>query len=129
MGRGALCSPCHMSIIFVLGTFVICHSSLTEKALCDHITFYMEYPVDYIDRPRLYGDSVTFLVHWSSGEVTEEGVENLIPGSVELLEQYLIEFGEIMTDKLRESTLKCFHDREFKENVYRTIKVFDNRGR
>ena len=96
-------------LLFVLGTFVICHSSLTEKALCDHITFYMEYPVDFIDRPRLYGDVVTFLVHWSSGEVTEEDVKNLIPGSVSLLEEYLIEFGHYLSVFIIIIDLKLFY--------------------
>ena len=54
----------------------------------------MEFPVDYIDRPRLYGKTVTFLVHWEDGSVTEEEVSNLIPGSVQLVEQYLFEFGD-----------------------------------
>ena len=92
----------------MIGTFVIYHSSLTEKALCYLITFLMEFPVDFIERPRLYGNIVTFLVHWSDGSVTEEDEKNLIPGSVFLIEQYLFEFGEIMNDKLREKILAYF---------------------
>ena len=70
--------------------------------------FLMEFPVDFIERPRLYGNIVTFLVHWSDGSVTEEDEKNLIPGSVFLIEQYLFEFGEIMNDKLREKILAYF---------------------
>lgn len=95
-------------ILFMISTFVICHSSLIEKALCYQITFLMEFPVDYIERPRLYGKLVTFLVHWSDGSVTEEEVSNLIPGSVMLVEEFLVEFGDIMTDLLRERILSYF---------------------
>ena len=52
--------------------------------LSDH--FLMEFPVAFIERPRLYGDRVTFLVHWEDRSVTEEEVKNLIPGSVFLIE-------------------------------------------
>ena len=95
-------------LLFVLGTFVICHSSLTEKALCDHITFYMEFPVLKIERPRLYGDKVTFLITWEDGSVTEEDLSNLIPGSIQLVEEYLIEYEDIMTDFLRKQILSYF---------------------
>lgn len=95
-------------ILFMIDTFVICHSSLIEKALCYQITFLMEFPVAYIERPRLYGDRVTFLVHWEDRSVTEEEVKNLIPGSVFLLEEYLLEYGDYMTDKLREKILAYF---------------------
>ena len=74
--------------------------------LSDH--FLMEFPVDFIERPRLYGNIVTFLVHWSDGSVTEEEEKYLIPGSVQLIEEFLIEYGEIMTDKLRERILSYF---------------------
>ena len=56
--------------------------------------FLMEFPVAYIERPRLYGDRVTFLVHWEDRSVTEEEVSNLIPGSVFLIEQWLLEYEE-----------------------------------
>ena len=68
----------------------------------------MEFPIDFIERPRLYGNTVTFLVHWSDGSVTEEEVKNLIPGSVFLIEQYLLEYSDYMTDKLREKILAYF---------------------
>ena len=54
----------------------------------------MEFPVAYIERPRLYGDRVTFLVRWEDRSVTEEEVKNLIPGSVYLIEQWLIEYED-----------------------------------
>ena len=95
-------------ILFMIYTFVICHSSLIEKALCYHITFLMEYPVAYIERPRLYGDRVTFLVRWEDRSVTEEEVSNLIPGSVFLLEQWLVEYEDTIADKLRERILSYF---------------------
>ena len=95
-------------ILFMVGTFVIYHSSLIEKALCYQITFLMEFPVAFIERPRLYGDRVTFLVHWEDRSVTEEEVKNLIPGSVLLIEEYLLEYGDYMTDKLREKILAYF---------------------
>lgn len=95
-------------ILFMISTFVICHSSLIEKALCYQITFFMEYPVNFIERPRLYGDRVTFLVHWEDRSVTEEEVKNLIPGSVSLVEQWLIEYEDTISDKLREKILAYF---------------------
>ena len=95
-------------ILFMIYTFVICHSSLIEKALCYQITFLMEFPVAYIERPRLYGDRVTFLVRWEDRSVTEEEVSNLIPGSVFLLEQWLVEYEDTITDKLREKILEYF---------------------
>ena len=95
-------------ILFMISTFVICHSSSTEKALCYHITFLMEFPVDFIERPRLYGDRVTFLVHWEDRSVSEEEVKNLIPGSVFLVEQWLIEYEDTIADKLREKILSYF---------------------
>lgn len=95
-------------ILFMISTFVICHSSLIEKALCYQITFLMEYPVAYIERPRLYGDRVTFLVRWEDRSVTEEEVSNLIPGSVFLIEQWLVEYEDTIADKLREKILEYF---------------------
>ena len=95
-------------ILFMISTFVICHSSLIEKALCYQITFFMEFPVNFIERPRLYGDRVTFLVHWEDRSVSEEEVKNLIPGSVFLLEQWLIEYEDTIADKLRERILSYF---------------------
>ena len=95
-------------ILFMINTFVICHSSLIEKALCYHITFLMEFPVAFIERPRLYGDHVTFLVHWEDRSVSEEEVKNLIPGSVQLIEEFLIEYEETIADKLRERILSYF---------------------
>lgn len=95
-------------ILFMISTFVICHSSLIEKALCYQITFLMEFPVAYIERPRLYGDRVTFLVHWRDYPATEEEVSNLIPGSVFLIEQWLIEYEDTIADKLRERILSYF---------------------
>lgn len=95
-------------ILFMISTFVICHSSLIEKALCYQITFLMEFPVAYIERPRLYGDRVTFLVRWEDRSVTEEEVSNLIPGSVFLVEQWLVEYEDTITDKLREKILAYF---------------------
>ena len=95
-------------ILFMIYTFVICHSSLIEKALCYQITFLMEFPVAYIERPRLYGDRVTFLVRWEDHSVTEEEVSNLIPGSVLLLEQWLVEYEDTIADKLRERILSYF---------------------
>ena len=89
-------------ILFMFSTFVICHSSLIEKALCYQITFLMEFPVAFIERPRLYGDRVTFLVHWEDRSVSEEEVSNLIPGSVFLIEQWLVEYEDTIADKLRE---------------------------
>jgi len=74
--------------------------------LSDH--FFMEFPVAYIGRPRLYGDHVTFLVRWEDRSVTEEEVSNLIPGSVQLIEEFLIEFENTITDKLRERILSYF---------------------
>ena len=95
-------------ILFMISTFVICHSSLIEKALCYQITFFMEFPVNFIERPRLYGDRVTFLVHWEDRSVSEEEVKNLIPGSVFLLEQWLVEYEDTIADKLRERILAYF---------------------
>ena len=95
-------------ILFLISTFVICRSSLFEKALCYHITFFMEFPVAFIERPRLYGDRVTFLVHWEDRSVSEEEVKNLIPGSVFLVEQWLIEYEDTIADKLREKILAYF---------------------
>ena len=95
-------------ILFMINTFVICHSSLIEKALCYQITFLMEFPVAYIERPRLYGDRVTFLVHWEDRSVSEEEVKNLIPGSVYLIEQWLVEYEDTIADKLRERILSYF---------------------
>ena len=95
-------------ILFMIGTFVICHSSLIEKALCYQITFLMEFPVAFIERPRLYEDRVTFLVHWEDRSVTEEEVSNLIPGSVFLIEQWLLEYEDTIADKLREKILAYF---------------------
>ena len=95
-------------ILFMFNTFVICHSSLIEKALCYQITFFMEFPVNFIERPRLYGDRVTFLVHWEDRSVTEEEVKNLIPGSVYLIEQWLVEYEDTIADKLRERILSYF---------------------
>ena len=74
--------------------------------LSDH--FLMEFPVAYIERPRIYGDRVTFLVHWEDRSVTEEEVKNLIPGSVYLIEQWLIEYEDTIAEKLRESILSYF---------------------
>lgn len=68
----------------------------------------MEFPVAYIERPRLYGDRVTFLVRWEDRSVTEEEVSNLIPGSVFLLEQWLVEYEDTIADKLRERILSYF---------------------
>ena len=95
-------------ILFMISTFVICHSSLFEKALCYQITFLMEFPVAFIERPRLYGGRVTFLVHWEDRSVTEEEVSNLIPGSVQLVEEFLIEYEDTIADKLRERILSYF---------------------
>ena len=95
-------------ILFMFCTFGICHSSLIEKALCYQITFLMEFPVAYIERPRLYGDRVTFLVRWEDRSVTEEEVSNLIPGSVQLIQEFLIEYEDTITDKLREKILEYF---------------------
>lgn len=95
-------------ILFMINTFVICHPSLIEKALCYQITFLMEFPVAYIERPRLYGDRVTFLVRWEDRSVTEEEVSNLIPGSVFLIEQWLVEYEDTIADKLRERILSYF---------------------
>lgn len=74
--------------------------------LSDH--FFMEFPVAYIERPRLYGDRVTFLVRWEDRSVTEEEVSNLIPGSVQLIQEFLIEYELTITDKLREKILAYF---------------------
>ena len=74
--------------------------------LSDH--FFMEYPVNFIERPRIYGDRVTFLVHWEDRSVTEEEVKNLIPGSVYLIEQWLLEYEDTIADKLRERILSYF---------------------
>ena len=68
----------------------------------------MEYPVAYIERPRLYGDRVTFLVHWRDYPATEEEVKNLIPGSVQLIQEFLIEYENTIADKLREKILAYF---------------------
>ena len=68
----------------------------------------MEFPVAFIERPRLYDDRVTFLVHWEDRSVTEEEVSNLIPGSVFLLEQWLVEYEDTIADKLRERILSYF---------------------
>lgn len=68
----------------------------------------MEYPVNFIERPRLYGDRVTFLVHWEDRSVTEEEVKNLIPGSVQLIQEFLIEYELTIADKLREKILAYF---------------------
>lgn len=68
----------------------------------------MEFPVAFIERPRLYSDRVTFLVHWEDRSVTEEEVNNLIPGSVFLVEQWLIEYEDTIADKLRERILSYF---------------------
>ena len=68
----------------------------------------MEFPVAFIERPRLYGDHVTFLVHWEDRSVSEEEVKNLIPGSVFLIEQYLLEYEDTIADKLREKILAYF---------------------
>ena len=68
----------------------------------------MEFPVDFIERPRLYEDRVTFLVHWEDRSVTEEEVSNLIPGSVFLIEQWLLEYEDTIADKLRERILSYF---------------------
>lgn len=95
-------------ILFMISTFVICHSSLIEKALCYQITFLMEFPVAFIERPRLYGNRVTFLVHWEDRSVTEEEVKNLIPGSIQLIEEFLIEYEDTIADKLREKILAYF---------------------
>lgn len=95
-------------ILFMFSTFGICHPSLFEKALCYQITFFMEFPVAFIERPRLYGDRVTFLVHWEDRSVTEEEVKNLIPGSVQLVEEFLIEYEDTIADKLRERILSYF---------------------
>ena len=74
--------------------------------LSDH--FLMEYPVAFIERPRLYGDRVTFLVRWEDRSVTEEEVSNLIPGSVQLIEEFLIEYENTIADELREIILSYF---------------------
>ena len=74
--------------------------------LSDH--FLMEFPVAFIERHRLYGDRVTFLVHWEDSSVTEEEVKNLIPGSVFLIEQWLVEYEDTIADKLRERILSYF---------------------
>lgn len=74
--------------------------------LSDH--FFMEFPVAFIERPRLYGDRVTFLVHWEDHSVSEEEVSNLIPGSVFLLEQWLVEYEDTIADILREKILAYF---------------------
>lgn len=68
----------------------------------------MEYPVNFIERPRIYGDRVTFLVHWEDRSVTEEEVKNLIPGSVQLIQEFLIEYELTIADKLREKILAYF---------------------
>ena len=68
----------------------------------------MEFPVAFIERPRLYSDRVTFLVHWEDRSVTEEEVSNLIPGSVFLIEQWLLEYEDTIADKLREKILAYF---------------------
>lgn len=74
--------------------------------LSDH--FFMEFPVAFIERPRLYGDRVTFLVHWEDRSVSEEEVKNLIPGSVFLVEQWLVEYEDTIADVLREKILAYF---------------------
>lgn len=74
--------------------------------LSDH--FLMEFPVTFIERPRLYGDRVTFLVHWRDYPATEEELSNLIPGSVFLVEQWLVEYEDTIADKLREKILAYF---------------------
>lgn len=74
--------------------------------LSDH--FLMEFPVNFIERPRIYGDRVTFLVHWGDHSVTEEEVKNLIPGSVQLIQEFLIEYEDTIADKLREKILAYF---------------------
>ena len=48
-GGGPSVSLVVVLILFMISTFVICHSSLVEKALCYQITFFMEFPVDFID--------------------------------------------------------------------------------
>lgn len=68
----------------------------------------MEFPVAFIERPRIYGDRVTFYVHWEDRSVSEEEVKNLIPGSVYLIEQWLIEYEDTIADKLREKILAYF---------------------
>lgn len=68
----------------------------------------MEFPVAFIERPRLYGDRVTFLVHWRDYPATEEELSNLIPGSVQLVEEFLIEYEDTIADKLREKILAYF---------------------
>lgn len=68
----------------------------------------MEFPVNFIERPRLYDDRVTFLVHWEDRTVSEEEVKNLIPGSVYLIEQWLVEYEDTIADKLRERILSYF---------------------
>lgn len=68
----------------------------------------MEFPVAFIERPRLYGDRVTFLVHWGDRSVSEEEVKNLIPGSVQLIQEFLIEYEDTIADKLREKILAYF---------------------
>ena len=72
-------SLCHSSYSIYDKHFCHLSLSLIEKALCYQITFFMEFPVAFIERPRLYGDRVTFLVHWEDRSVTEEEVKNLIP--------------------------------------------------
>ena len=37
----------------------------------------MEFPVAFIERPRLYGDRVTFLVYWEDRSVTEEEIKHV----------------------------------------------------
>ncbi len=63
-------------ILFMISTFVVCHSSLVEKLYAIISLFFMEFPVAYIERPRLYDDRVTFLVRWEDRSVTEEEVSN-----------------------------------------------------
>ena len=76
----------------------------------------MEFPVAFIERPRLYGDRVTFLVRWEDRSVTEEEVSNLIPivcsysirnSSINCTEPG-IKFEDTIADKLRERILSYF---------------------
>lgn len=68
----------------------------------------MEFPVAYIERPRIYGDCVTFLVHWVDRSVSKEEVKNLIPGSVLLVEEFMIVYEHTIAVKLREKILSYF---------------------
>ncbi|KAH0791101.1 hypothetical protein GPJ56_004982 [Histomonas meleagridis] len=49
----------------------------------------MEYPVQSISAPRIKKGVVSFLVHWGTGEFTREPLECLVPGSLDLLYDWI----------------------------------------